>query len=56
MKSKWWILSLLFGGLLFAYGCTLGGDNMQYISAIFIFAGLIGLFERIWPEEGVEGK
>lgn len=51
MKKFWWILSLLFGILVFVYGCYGGGDNMQYIGAAFIFAGVIGLFEKIWPEE-----
>lgn len=46
--------SLLFGILVFAYGCFGGGDMMQYIGGAFIFAGLIGLFEKIWPEEEEE--
>lgn len=25
---------------------------MQYVGAGFLFVGLIGLFERIWVEEG----
>lgn len=29
----------------------LDGDKVQYVGAIFIFVGLIGLLEKIWPEE-----
>lgn len=33
----------------------LGGvEAVQYFGAAFVFAGVIGLFEKIWPEE-VEG-
>ena len=51
MKKFWWILSLLLGILCFAYGCFGASDKIQYFGAAFIFAGLIGLFERIWSEE-----
>ena len=43
-----------YGGLevdMGAYGCFGASDKIQYFGAAFIFAGLIGLFERIWPEE-----
>ena len=54
MKKLWWILSLLLGIMFFAMGCLSGADMTQYFGAAFIFAGGIGLFEKIWPE--VEGK
>ena len=48
MKTIWMILSLLFGLLFFALGCYGEADMIQYFGAAFIFAGLIGLFEKIW--------
>ena len=51
MKKFWWILSLLLGIMFFALGCLGASDMIQYFGAAFIFAGLIGLFEKIWPEE-----
>ena len=51
MKKFWWILSLLFGILFFALGCVAGVDVAQYLGAILIFPGLVGLLDKIWPEE-----
>ena len=51
MKKFWWILSLLFGILFFALGCVAGVDVEQYLGAILIFPGLVGLLDKIWPEE-----
>ncbi len=54
MKTKWMILSLLAGILFFAWGCYSGADPVQYFGAIFLFIGLIGLCEKIWPEKDEE--
>ncbi len=54
MKTKWMILSLLAGVLFFALGCYSGADPVQYFGAAFLFVGLIGLFEKIWPEKDEE--
>ena len=51
MKTIWMILSLVFGLLFFSLGCMNGADKVQYFGAILLFVGLIGLFEKIWPEE-----
>lgn len=55
MKTIWMILSLLFGILIFALGCLVDVVAVEAFGAVFIFVGLIGWFEKIWPEE-VEGK
>ena len=46
---------LLFGILFFALGCYVDAVTVEAFGAAFIFAGLIGLFEKIWPV-AVEGK
>ena len=45
----------MLGLLFFALGCLGDVDTVQYFGAAFVFAGGIGLFEKIWLEE-VEGK
>ena len=51
MKAIWMILSLVFGLLFFAYGCSVGSDTIQYFGAIVLIPGLIGLCDAIWPEK-----
>ena len=53
MKTIWIVLALAFGLLLFWLGCLKGADPVQYFGAACLFVGLIGLFEKFWPEEGV---
>lgn len=55
MKAIWIILSLVFGVLFFIYGCLKGADMIQYFGAIVMLPGLIGLLEKLWPEEEVKG-
>lgn len=50
MTKFWWIFALLFGILFFALGCLSAADMIQYFGAALVFAGLIGLLEKIWPE------
>ena len=50
MKKNWWILSLLLGLLFFALGCLGGAMAVQAFGALFIFAGMIGMLEKVWPE------
>jgi hypothetical protein len=56
MKAIWIILSLVFGLLFFAVGCTLPkAEVIQYFGALVMIPGLIGLCDAIWPEkEGAE--
>ena len=37
----WAVLALVFGLLLFTYGCIGAGDKMQFIGAFFIAVGII---------------
>lgn len=53
MKNKWIILSLVFGLLFFALGCLVDLFAVEGFGAIVLFPGLIGLLEKIWPEEVV---
>ena len=54
MKTKWIILLLVFGLLFFGLGCKANSVAIEGFGAIVLFPGLIGLFEKIWPEgEGV---
>ena len=53
MKTKWIILSLVFGLLFFGLGCMADSVAVEGIGAIVFFPGLIGLLEKIWPEEVV---
>ena len=53
MKTKWIILSLVFGLLFFGLGCMADSIAVEGIGAIALFPGLIGLLEKIWPEEVV---
>jgi len=52
-KTIWIVLALVFGALFFWLGCLVGADPVQYFGAACLFVGLIGLFEKFWPEEGV---
>lgn len=51
MKAIWIFLSLFFGVLFFLFGCSVGADKFQYFGAAVLLPGLIGLLEKIWPEE-----
>ena len=51
MKAIWIFLSLFFGVLFFLLGCSVGADKLQYFGAAVLLLGLIGLLEKIWPEE-----
>ena len=53
MKTKWIILSLVFGLLFFGLGCMADSVAVEGIGAFAFFPGLIGLLEKIWPEEVV---
>lgn len=53
MRTIWIIVLLVLGLLFFWLGCMNGVDTVQYFGAALLFVGLLGLFERIWPEEGV---
>ena len=55
MKAIWILLSLVFGVLFFFLGCLKGADMIQYFGAIVMLPGLIGLLEKLWPEEEVKG-
>lgn len=50
MKTKWIFLLLVFGLLFFGLGCMGDSVAVEGIGAIAFFPGLIGLFEKIWPE------
>ena len=56
MKAIWMILSLVFGLLFFALGCSLRADTIQYFGVLVMIPGLIGLCDAIWPEKAEEGK
>lgn len=43
IEVDWWILSILMG-IMFSV------DAVQYFGAAFIFAGMIGMLEKIWPK------
>lgn len=51
MKAIWIILSLVFGLLIFALGCSMAKDVIEYIGVIVLIPGLIGLCDALWPEE-----
>lgn len=44
------VLSLVFGLVLFGLGCLAGAG----FGATLLVVGMIGVFERIWMEEGLE--
>ena len=50
MKKNWWIFSLLLGLVFFALGCLVDAMAVEAFGALFIFAGLVSRFEKIWPE------
>lgn len=56
MKAIWMILSLVFGLLFFWIGCAIPKvEVIEYLGAIVLFPGLIGLCDALWPEkEGAE--
>ena len=51
MKAIWMILSLVFGLLFFALGCSVDIDAIQYVGVLVMIPGLIGLCDAIWPEK-----
>lgn len=36
----WAIISIVFGLLVFTYGCIVAGEKMQYVGAFFIAVGI----------------
>ena len=56
VKAVWIILSLFLGLLLFAIGCLLRADILQFLGAIVLIPGLIGLSDASGRREAVEGK
>lgn len=50
MNKNWCIFSLLLGLLFFALGCLVDAMAVDAFGALFVFAGMIGM----WPEV-VEG-
>lgn len=55
MKTIWILLSLVFGILFFFIGCVVDVLIVELFGAIVMFPGLIGLLEKLWPEEEVRG-
>ena len=55
MKAIWILLSLVFGVLFFFIGCLVDALVIELFGAIVLVPGLIGLLERLWPEEEVKG-
>ena len=53
MNTKWIIFSFVFGLLFFVLGCLVDLFAVEVFGAIVLFPGLIGLLEKIWPEEVV---
>lgn len=51
MKAIWILLSLLFGALFFFVGCAVDVLVIEFFGAIVLLLGLIGLLEKLWPEE-----
>ncbi len=51
MKAVWMPLSLVFGVLFFFLGCAMDSTMIEGFGAIVLVSGLIGLLERLWPEE-----
>ena len=55
MKTIWILLSLVFGVLFFFLGCAMDSTMIEGFGAIVLVPGLIGLLEKLWPEEVVKG-
>lgn len=55
MKTIWSLFSLVFGILFFFIGCVVDVLIVELFGAIVMFPGLIGLLEKLWPEEEVRG-
>ena len=53
MKAIWIILSLVFGVLIFAWGCMGNSIMFQGVGAVIMVPGLIGLLEKVFPEKEV---
>ena len=51
MKPIWILLSLVFGILFFFLGCMVDSSMVQGFGAVVLLPGLIGLLEKLWPEE-----
>ena len=51
MKAIWILLSLVFGVLFFFLGCAMDSTMIEGFGAIVLVPGLIGLLEKLWPEE-----
>ena len=55
MKTIWILLSLVFGVLFFFLGAAMDSTMIEGFGAIVLVPGLIGLLEKLWPEEEVKG-
>ena len=55
MKPIWILLTLVFGVLFFFLGCVVDVLVIEVFGAIVLVPGLIGLLEKLWPEEEVRG-
>ncbi len=51
MKPIWILLSLVFGVLFFFLGAAMDSTMIEGFGAIVLVPGLIGLLEKLWPEE-----
>ena len=51
MKAIWILLSLVFGVLFFFLGAAMDSTMIEGFGAIVLVPGLIGLLEKLWPEE-----
>ena len=51
MTTKWMVLLLVLGLLFFGLGCLADSVAVEGVGAIALFPGIIGLLEKIWPEE-----
>ena len=45
------VLLLVLGLLFFGLGCLADSVAVEGVGAIALFPGIIGLLEKIWPEE-----
>ena len=51
MNTKRMLLLLVLGLLFFGLGCLADSIAIEGFGAVVFLSVLIGLFERIWPEE-----
>ena len=51
MYKQSYLLQLVFGVLFFFLGCAMDSTMIEGFGAIVLVPGLIGLLEKLWPEE-----